>query len=369
MNEKDGPSQQQQKAITLGHLQQAERAAQSHNIKRLYGAVKRLMPWKHKQRIMFRHPDGSPMSLLQEHKALVKHCEQLFAPAVEVPARAGEALTLPMRATEWQEQLQCTPVGQAVPADSAPATAWKACSHVLAPSLAKAADTLQHVNTTLPSAWKDPQLCFIPKPHKPPTSASALRPIGLLRPDSKALAGHIKNLILEQAGPSLAQSPQFAYLPFRDTTDALARVNACVREIKANMKALGGNRFVVRQRKETGQTPAEAGGCLLSVDLSQAFDRVNRIKLDEALQAHQVDADIRSTVTAIHEEAAYKVMDRFQQTSVDTTKGIRQGCRLAPALWAILSSQVLWDLTTPEETPICSFRSHSMQTIIWGIGC
>ena len=48
------------------------------------------------------------------------------------------------------------------------------------------------------------------------------------------------------------------------------------------MKALGGNRFVVRQRKETGQTPAEAGGCLLSVDLSQAFDRVNRIKLDEA---------------------------------------------------------------------------------------
>ena len=71
--------QQQQKAITLGHLQQAERAAQSHNIKRLYGAVKRLMPWKHKPRILFRHPDGSPMSLLQEHKALIKHCEQLFA--------------------------------------------------------------------------------------------------------------------------------------------------------------------------------------------------------------------------------------------------------------------------------------------------
>ena len=195
-------------------------------------------------------------------------------------------------------------------------------------------------------------LNFIPKPHKPPSSASALRPIGLLRPDSKALAGHIKNLILEQAGPSLAQSPQFAYLPSRDTTDALARVNACIREIKASVKALGGNRFVLRQRKETGQTPAEAGGCLLSVDLSQAFDRVNRIKLDEALQAHQVDADIRSTVTAIHEEAAYAVRDRFQQTSIATTQGIRQGCRLAPALWDILSSQVLWDLTMPEETPM-----------------
>ena len=73
------------------------------------------------------------------------------------------------------------------------------------------------------------------------------------------------------------------------------------------MKALEGNRFVVRQRRETGHMPTEAGGRLLSVDLSQAFDRVNRIKLDEALQAHQVGADIRSTVAATHEEAALGV--------------------------------------------------------------
>ena len=118
------------------------------------------------------------------------------------------------------------------------------------------------------------------------------------------------------------------------------------------MRALGGSRFTVRQRKEAGQTAAEAGGCLLSVDLSQPFDRVNRGKLDAALQAHQVDEDIRSTVAAIHEEAAYRVRDRFQHTSIVTTQGIRQGCRLAPALWAILSSQVLWDLTTPEKTPM-----------------
>ena len=60
------------------------------------------------------------------------------------------------------------------------------------------------------------------------------------------------------------------------------------------MKTLGGNRFVVR-----GHMPTEAGGCLLSVDLSQALDRVNRIKLDEVLQAHQVDADIRSALAKI----------------------------------------------------------------------
>ena len=233
---------------------------------------------------MLKHADGAPMSLQQEHRALVLHCTQLFAPQVEVPNRPGQALVMPIQPADWQAHLKCTPIGKAVPADSAPATAWKACAEVIAPALTDIAQSLQHVSSRLPRAWRDPQLCFIPKPNKPPITASALRPIGLIRPDGKALAGHIKTLVMEQARASLAQSPQYAYLPSRDTTDALARVNECVDRIKSSMKALGGNRFVTRQRKESGQQATEAGGCLLSVDLSQAFDRVNRAKLDAALR-------------------------------------------------------------------------------------
>ena len=65
------------------------------------------------------------------------------------------------------------------------------------------------------------------------------------------------------------------------------------------------------KRKEAGLEVGEAGGCLLSVDLSQAFDRVNRAKLDRALSEHQVGSNLRSTITAIHEEAAYQVRDRY----------------------------------------------------------
>ena len=343
---------QNQRALTLGNLQLAEKAAQHHNTKRLFGIVKRMMPWKPKPRIMLRHPDGTPMSLLQEHKALVQHCTQLFAPDAETPRRPGTRLTLPLTEAEWSVQLQRTPIGKAVPADSAPATAWKACSGAISQALATVSHNLEPISTELPPAWRDPQLCFLPKPHKAPSVAAALRPIGLLRPDGKALAGHIKDLVLTQASPSLAHTPQYAYLPSRDTTDALARVNARVLAIKESLKALGGNRFVVRTRKEAGQVVGEAGGCLLSVDLSQAFDRVNRAKLDRALQEHNVDADVRSTITAIHEGAAYKVRDKFHSTSIRTTQGLRQGCRLAPALRAILSSQVLWDLTPEEATPM-----------------
>ena len=115
-----------------------------------------------------------------------------------------------------------------MPADFAPATAWKACSEVLAPALAEVSAKLQQVNSELPAEWRDPQLCFLPKPHKPPSTAAALRPIGLLRPDGKALAGHVKDMVLTQAGPSLGLTPQCAYLPARDTTDALARVHTCI---------------------------------------------------------------------------------------------------------------------------------------------
>ncbi|CAE7212621.1 TRPT1 [Symbiodinium natans] len=306
---------QHQRAIALGHLQQAERAAQTHNTKRLYGAVKRLLPWKPKPRIMLKHPDGSPMSLHQEHQALVQHCKQLFAPPAASPTRPGQMLSMPLTACEWTTQLKCTPIGKAVPADSAPATAWKACATIVAPAMACIAK-------------------------------------GLLRPDGKAFAGHIKNQLLMQACANLTHTPQYAYLPARDTSDALARVNACIHDIKDGLKALGGNRFLTRQRKETGQVKGESGGCLLSVDLSQAFDRVNRAKLDRALALHQVDADLRSTVTAIHEQAAYQVRDKFHRTDICTTQGIRQGCRLAPALWAVLSSQLLWDLTPAGQTPL-----------------
>ena len=91
---------------------------------------------------------------------------------------------------------------------------------------------------------------------------------------------------------------------------------------------------------------------MLSVDLSQAFDRINRTKLDRALSEHRVDSNLGSTIAAIHEDAAYQVRNRYNTTKITTIQGIRQGCRLAPALWAIHSSQVLWDLTPEGSTPM-----------------
>ena len=90
-------------------------------------------------------------------------------------------------------------------------------------------------------------------------------------------------------------------------------------EIRDSLRALGGNRFTVRERKEAGLEVGKQVAVLLSVDLSQAFDRVNRAKLDRAFSEHQVGSNLRSTITAIHEEAAYQVRDRYHATKITTT--------------------------------------------------
>ena len=81
----------------------------------------------------------------------------------------------------------------------------------------------------------------------------------------------------------------------------------------------GGDRFTVRQRKEEGHEACDAGGCLRSIDLSRAFDRVNRAKDERAPAKHQVDADLRSTVAAIHDQVTYNVQDKFCRAAVTAT--------------------------------------------------
>ena len=65
------------------------------------------------------------------------------------------------------------------------------------------------------------------------------------------------------------------------------------------------------------------GGVQLSLDLSKAFDRLPRSKLEEALQRINVHPDLIQLIL-------YK--DDYT-SEIHTNSGIRQGCGLAPLLW------------------------------------
>ncbi|CAE7416447.1 unnamed protein product [Symbiodinium sp. CCMP2592] len=101
------------------------------------------------------------------------------------------------------------------------------------------------------------------------------------------------------------------------------------------------NRFTMRQ----GFTPSRcAGGACLSLDLSKAFDFVDRDCLTDSLLAQGIPPNIVAAIQQLHKQARYHYNIRSQTGSIVTTNGIKQGCRVAPVLWLCYSITVLQEL-------------------------
>ena len=75
------------------------------------------------------------------------------------------------------------------------------------------------------------------------------------------------------------------------------------------------------------------GGVQLSLDLSKAFDRLPRSKLEEALRRINVHPDQIQLILYIHYEMLLVFCKNEYTSEIHTNSGIRQGCGLAPLLW------------------------------------
>ena len=78
----------------------------------------------------------------------------------------------------------------------------------------------------LPPGLLDADLCLIPKPGKPADVPKNLRPLGILRPDAKGLAGAARKMLSSNIQAYVQDVPQFAYLPGRGLADAYAKTGA-----------------------------------------------------------------------------------------------------------------------------------------------
>ena len=310
----------------LDLLQATEEAAQQGDQRKVYQMVK-------------------PTTSKEEHKCPVSYSKALFAPQTEQPHREQEVLPLVFTLEEVQHELCITQVGKAVPPGVAPAAAWRISADLVAPLLQKAFEQHAIANTVLPEKWADAWIVWLPKPGKAPSNPAALRPIGLMSPEAKTLAAIIRNRLFQHIRPQLAWVPQFAYLPQRDITDALARVHSWMRKYERTIGKAAPERFALRARVEAGtQNDLCVGGAILSLDLKQAFDRVNRQALVQALRRLQAPEELIAAVIALHDTSAYHIHDTFNETKIITTRGIRQGCKLAPLLWVAISTAILHEL-------------------------
>ena len=112
---------------------------------------------------------------------------------------------------------------------------------------------------------------------------------------------------------------------------------------------------------------------MLSVDLHKAFDLLTREQLLHTLSKLEADEGVRNAAMLLHTRRQYLLVKDGLTTAVDTTRGVRQGCRLAPALWSAVSGDILGQIaqdafagpiTVFADDHLGAWTFHTMDDII-----
>ena len=127
----------------------------------------------------------------------------------------------------------------------------------------------------------DCTLSLLPKPNKPGKRPTDLRPLGLQDPSSKLVAAVVRDELRVHTEGYLQTRPQYACIPHKSIDMAVAHVSQHCRDIR---DALSRAVCSVHDRRAKRVPLQVAGGVMLGIDLSRAFDEVPGWALLQSLQ-------------------------------------------------------------------------------------
>ena len=281
-------------------------------------------------RVQLKSPEGGLLRPEQELDLLKSYSTEVFARGTPLSRSfAAEPVHFPL--AQVRAHLNTIPIGKAVPLGSSPVSAWRSAPDEF---LTHATSLLEQEasSTSLTPYLKNPFVTWIPKPNKPPSHPRNLRPIGVISPPGKILAGLVREELLPYVLQYASSLPQYAYLPGCGVEDAINRACHHLDEALARQQF---NRS--DKHKQQLKVSGLQGSLTLSVDLSKAFDLVDRSCLLKALHKIGVPPSIIRKVELLHLDTAYQMSISQLTASVSTTNGIKQGCKLAPLLWTALT--------------------------------
>ena len=320
-----------------------EQAARRGDQYQLYQSTKKLAPWKPHARIIIRGKEGQMLNHEEQLQEIQAHAKQKFCQQHDY--YPGDRLRQGIQIDEGQLQaaLAQLPTRKAAPPGAALSALWRLCSVEVAQKVKPGLDALwrKDMAGTVPSIWRDTDLAWLPKPTKDTSRPENLRPIGLIHPLSKAIATVLRLELRPVLEKALEELPQFAYTRGRSTTDALLRIHGHGSQV---------GKLLARHNKsiyalKAGQKQCHcAGGISFSLDLAGAFDSVPRRLLAQSLFRLGISHDVIHVLMAFHHEARYWTTIAGHRTSVTTTQGIKQGCKIAPFLFVSFTVMVMQQL-------------------------
>ena len=311
-------------------MQAAQMAAQSKDQYELYQHIRKLAPKSTQTRIMLRDDNGQLCNPSQAADLLAQWIQDVYAG----PRTTSTALVWPFEARELKSVFQTFAANKALAPMYLPSVIWKHFATELSQVMHQQATAWADSHSAPPVEWGQGTLV----PNKPAGCPQNLRPIALLEPWGKCCMGRLSKCILNATLHRLRTLPQFAYLPSRGCLEAIYRTTQHCLDIR--------DLHVMLQNKhhnhEAGNPrPSIAGGLLLSLDLSRAFDCVDRIVLMQALRHMGVQDSHIAFLEAVYANTSFQFTHRDETRSVPTWRGIRQGCKSAPTLWCIFTGYLL----------------------------
>ena len=221
---------------------EVDQSTQRGNSYQAHKTLQKLRPWQPQPKTQLVNADGYLMAAEEELKLMQDHAKAVFQRHDRLQF---EVFSLPtLSASLLSKHISSIRPHKAVPQHSASAAAWKLCSDSASEHLARYCNEQAHKaeHSSLDSAvvlsaqLKDTDLCFIPKRNKPPTKPSNLRPLGIIRPDGKGLAGACRDLLAPYTSSYLRPVPQFAYqqdspMPFPEFRSTPERYASSVRNL------------------------------------------------------------------------------------------------------------------------------------------
>ncbi|CAE7565504.1 X-element\ORF2, partial [Symbiodinium microadriaticum] len=333
-------------------LRLAENAYRRGDQKGLFEVMRRLAPKQRKVKIQLRGDDGRILSNAEELSVFTEYCRGLFSQGQCVATSNLLGQPFRLEAVALEQHMRKLSVYKSVPAHTLPPAVWKLCRQALAPLLVQFTDKAWQLRPSAPSLWCDSWLVWLNKVGKQGRSPDELRPIALQDTGGKIVSKHLASLLRPSVVQALREYPQFAYYPGRCLASALARVTAHCDRIRHLLKEHRSDLYSRRLGKKA--LPCY-GGLMLALDLSKAFDRVSRSDLDLAMRKAKVDDDLRVIILQWHDSVHYHLRVHTHQDSVHCTTGVRQGCCLAPYLWALLSCSMLTQIAERTDSKWVQF--------------
>ena len=181
----------------------------------------------------------------------------------------------------------------------------------------------------IPAIWRSASVVPVPKPGKPLDKGPSYRPISLLCPEVKVLERLIYPDLVTHLKPN---ESQHGFRPRHSTVTALLPLVTQVAE--------GFNQ----------PKPASRTG-LLSVDLSRAFDIVDRVKLLQKIDATNLNPNLKRWMVAYLRDRRISV--RFQGSTSRWRKvrlGVPQGSVVSPILFNFFTSDLNLAASTINES-------------------